>query len=230
MSTYSSIRDILKQYLFIIYNETYTDKKNNNFIERYVAKHPLLKPELIIVNDQLHGFKKVSKKAASLEEFPIYLEIEGVFDEANIHLIDSIDIYCETQINCQDRLTDIIYFTKLFGQYVTLERGIDVLSPLDEVIVIKSKIQEYLVEFSIESIGQDISKILEYDSIEEHNSQDAIEIEEFYIDINQFKKLLTIHLKYFVKFIQVCHDLLIKNKTLEVVSKDVNSFLAKESK
>ena len=88
MAINNKINDLIKQFLYIIYTETYQNKTNSTFIERYVAKHPLLKPELIVINDQIQGFKKVSKKVMSLEEFPIYLEIEGMDVIENLNLFD----------------------------------------------------------------------------------------------------------------------------------------------
>lgn len=227
MKNQSSVRELLKKYLFIIYNEIYTNPTNKNFIERYVAKHPLLKPELIVVNDQLHGFKKISKKAMSLEEFPIYLEIEGIYEKKNILTVDSIEIYSETQINCQDKLTEIIYFTKLFGKYVTLERSIDVLNPLDEVVQIKSKIQDYLIEYSVESIQKELINSLGSENEDDLTSEN-ISIEELFIDMEQFKSLLGLHLKHFNKFIQVCHDLLISKKSFSKIQNDVELFFKSE--
>ena len=40
-----------------------------------MAKHLLLKPELIVVNDQPHGFKQASQRVKTLEKFPIFVEI-----------------------------------------------------------------------------------------------------------------------------------------------------------
>ena len=226
-SNHSAIRDLIKQYVFTVYNETYNNKKNKNFVERYVGKHPLLKPEPIVVNDQLHGFKKISKKVASLEEFPIYIDIEGVFDKETGYFIDSIDIYSETQLNCQDRLTDIIYFTKLFSKYITIERSIDVLSPLDEVFTIKSKVQDYLVDISIDFIQEEIESSIDLgDSVE--LEKNMIEIETLFIDSEKFNTLLGVHLKVFIQFIKVCHDLLIKKKTFAKVQIDVKQFMEKE--
>ena len=144
MSGLSSIKETIKKQIYIVYSEKFDNITAKTFIERYVAKHPLLRPELIIVNDQLHGFKKVSKKLASLEEFPIYLEIEGVVEEDS-HFIDSIELYSESHINCQGRLKDIIYLTNMFSEYVSLDRVISIDNPEEETLIITSKIQDFLI-------------------------------------------------------------------------------------
>ena len=174
MAINNKINDLIKQFLYIIYTETYQNKTNSTFIERYVAKHPLLKPELIVINDQIQGFKKVSKKVMSLEEFPIYLEIEGMYENENIYLIDAIDLYSETILNCQSRLTDIIYIANVFSHYISFERSIDVSNPKEESIIITSKIQEYLI---IKSEAENINKLtseLDYDDIEKTENKDLV--------------------------------------------------------
>ena len=79
-----ALREIIKKHLFIIFSEKFNADNSGGFVERYVGKHPLLRPEFIVVNDQVHGFKKASKKMATLEEFPIYLELEGIQNEKDI--------------------------------------------------------------------------------------------------------------------------------------------------
>ena len=208
------IKQTIKKYLFIIFSEKYTNESNKSFVERYVAKHPLLKPEMIVVNDQLHGFKKMSKKVATLEEFPIYLELEGVLGEDELCMIDSLDLYCESEVHLQDRLVDVIYFAKLFGQFVTLERSIDVTRPLEETLVVTSKIQEILLHMFYENI----------DSTSFEEKEQA----EMYIEVQQFNALLSLHLRFFIEFIKVLHDLLIKNRQLKNVKKDVETFFKRE--
>ena len=208
------IKQTIKKYLFIIFSEKYTNDSNKTFIERYVAKHPLLKPEMIVVNDQLHGFKKMSKKVATLEEFPIYLELEGVVDEEEMLLIDSIDLYCESEVQPGDRLVDVIYFAKLFSQFITLERSIDVASPLEETLVITSKIQEILLHMFFDDFAD----------VDEEQKEKA----DMFIEIQQFNALLSLHLRFFIEFVKVLHDLLVKNRSLNSVKKDVETFFNKE--
>jgi len=218
MSINNEMNTIIKEFLYIIYSENYINKSNNTFIERYVAKHPLLKPQFIVINDELQGFKKVSKKVTSLEEFPIYLEIEGVYDDDSSFLIESIDLYSETEINCQDRLSDIIYLTNLFRNYVTFQRNIDLSNPKEESIIITSKIQDYLIiKFETEMIAG-------FDKEE----QEAIDLEafidDFVINVDEFNDALKLHLRFFVEFIKICHDILIKDISLAKLKPQIDSF------
>jgi hypothetical protein len=218
MSLNNQMNTIIKEFLYIIYSENYINKSNNTFIERYVAKHPLLKPQFIVINDELQGFKKVSKKVTSLEEFPIYLEIEGVYDDDSSFLIESIDLYSETEINCQDRLSDIIYLTNLFRNYVTFQRNIDLSNPKEESIIITSKIQDYLImKFETEMIAG-------FDQ----EDQQAIDLEafidDFVINVDEFNDALKLHLRFFVEFIKICHDILIKDISLAKLKPQIDSF------
>jgi hypothetical protein len=218
MSINNEMNTIIKEFLYIIYSENYINKSNNTFIERYVAKHPLLKPQFIVINDELQGFKKVSKKVTSLEEFPIYLEIEGVYDDDSSFLIESIDLYSETEINCQDRLSDIIYLTNLFRNYVTFQRNIDLSNPKEESIIITSKIQDYLImKFETEMIAG-------FDQ----EDQQAIDLEafidDFVINVDEFNDALKLHLRFFVEFIKICHDILIKDISLAKLKPQIDSF------
>ena len=217
MAINNKINELIKEFIYIIYTENYYNDTNNTFIERYVAKHPLLKPELIIINDQIQGFKKVSKKVTSLEEFPIYLEIEGICENKDSYLIDSIDLYSETSLNCQKRLTDIIYVTNLFNHYISFERTIDVSNPKEESIIITSKIQDYLI---IKSETEKLES-LTYNDLIEKNNNDLV------MNLNQFKAALKIHLNYFVEFIKICHDILIEDIPLKTIKTEIEAFLEK---
>ena len=213
----SLIKQTIKKYLYIIFSEKYLNDDNKAFIERFVAKHPLLKPKLIVVNDQVHGFKKISQKVATLEEFPIYLEMEGLIEEEGVVFIDAIDLYCETEIQCKDRLADVIYFSKMFSQFVSLERCIDVTKPLEESMVITSKIQDLLLQMFF---------------VEEDDQDDELELmtthSEMFIETRQFNALLSLHLRFFVEFIKVLHDILVKKKATSSVKKSVEAFFEKE--
>ncbi len=219
MGVDNKVSSLIKEFLYIIYSETYQNKTNLTFIERYVAKHPLLKPELIVINDQIQGFKKVSKKVTSLEEFPIYLEIEGVYEDDNAYIIESIDLYSETSINCQSRLTDIIYVTNLFRKYLSFERNIDISNPKEESIIITSKIQDFLIIKS----DADILSPLNFEELAIEEDED--ELNELVIGVDQFNKILRVHLKYFVEFIKICHDILIKDLSLLSLKPGIEAFL-----
>ena len=44
------------------------------------------------------------------------------------------------------------------------------------------------------------------------------------INIDQFKDALKIHLNYFVEFIKICHDILIKDIPLKKIKPEIETF------
>lgn len=195
----TEVKHIIKNHLYIVFNENFYNESKSTFLERYVAKHPLLKPELIVVNDQLQGFKKASKKITSLEDFPIFLEIEGLKDD-NDCFIDSIDLYAEANVNSQKRLSDIIFLSNLYQDYVYLERVLDVSRAGDESLMITSKIQEQLMELTID------------------NPEDG------FIELEIFIKILKNHLTIFCHIIQVLNEVIVKNVGLSKVESKLGYF------
>ena len=195
----TEVKNIIKNHLYIVFNENFYNESKSTFLERYVAKHPLLKPELIVVNDQLQGFKKASKKITSLEDFPIFLEIEGLKDEENC-FIDSIDLYAEANVNSQKKLSDIIFLSNLYQDYVYLERVLDVSRAGDESLMITSKIQEQLMELTID------------------NPEDG------FIELEVFIKILKNHLTIFCHIIQLLNEVIIKNVDLSKVESKLGYF------
>jgi hypothetical protein len=256
---FNEISNTIKKHIYIICSEKFVGDNSTNFIERYVAKHPLLRPEFIVVNDEIHGFKRMSKKVSSLEQFPIYLEVEGIIDDS-IHYIESIDLYSEADISCQKRLTDIIYLSKLYENYIQLDRIINVSNPKSEKLVIISKVQEFLINITEDSIMQTIEdhfsplingdesseelvKKLELSSVidklensttlsldnddensDEEDDKDDVTLFEALIDIKQFNILLTQHLTYFVHFIKLLDDILVKNIPMSIIEKSNDIF------
>ena len=83
---------------------------------------------------------------------------------------------------------------------------------------ITSKIQEYLI---IKSEAENLNKLtseLDYDDIENTENKDLV------INIDQFKDALKIHLNYFVEFIKICHDILIKDIPLKKIKPEIETF------
>ena len=54
---FSNIKETIKKHIYIIFSEKFVNNANNTFIERFVAKHPVLRPEFIIVNS---GFNYIN--------------------------------------------------------------------------------------------------------------------------------------------------------------------------
>ena len=194
------LRKIVKAHLYIIFSERFIAENSSGFFERYVAKHPLLKPEIIVKNDEIQGFKKTSKRVASLEDFPIFLEIEGVKENEENYFIDNIELYVEANINCQKRLTDIIFLGNLYKDIVLIERILDVAKPGDESLVITSKLQDNLLDLTLDV-------------------EDG-----FFMDINDFTQMFGNKLTLFTHIINVLNALIIKDQTLDKIEKDIGFF------
>jgi hypothetical protein len=121
------------------------NKAKTSLIERGVGKHPLLRPELIVINDQLTGFKKIKKKLEALEELPVFYDIECYWDEEEAGwYIDYIDLYIEAEVSIQDHLSDAIYLSKLFQDVLVLDRVFNTSYESEESIRITSLINEAL--------------------------------------------------------------------------------------
>lgn len=138
-----TLLDLLKSKVFVISSERFVNKDKTSLLERGVGKHPLLKPELIVINDELTGFKKIKRKLEALEEFPIFYDIEGYWDEGAWY-INYIDLYIEADVSIQDHLSDAIYLSKLFQEVVVLDRVFNTACESEESIRITSLINEVL--------------------------------------------------------------------------------------
>ncbi len=147
---YTILTKLLKLHLFIVLSEKFKSESSELFVERYVAKHHLLRPEFIVVNDQVHGFKKTSEALKSLEEFPIYLEIEYSQTEDQEKLIENIDLYAESHSKSSGKLTDIGYLANLYSKTVSIEHIYHLNIPGEESLIIYSKINDILTEGYLE--------------------------------------------------------------------------------
>ena len=198
--TVEALRETINRCIFPIYSERYVGENNKDFVERYVCKHPLLRPELIIVNDQLHGFKQVSKKISSLEAFPIYIELEGIHEDGDTCYIEGIDIFTEASINCQNRLEDIIYLSKMYKEFVEIERVIKVGNVKQESLIITSTIQDTLM--SMMETGDD----------------------ETFIELEIFDQLFSKQLSLFAHTIKVLDDVIVKDLKLKEIESKTGFF------
>lgn len=225
-----ALEETLKKYLYIIYSEKYSNTNNGTYINRYVAKHPLLRPELIVVNDQIHGFKKLSKTLSTLEEFPIYLEIEGVTDEDNVCFVDAIELYSESRINCQKYLTEIIHLATLFKPYVALERSFDVTKPRLEKLTITSKIHDFIAnlgENQLKKMPPPTKEITHSTVVELEEDADTPPnpVRELLIELDEFNKSFGKQLAFFIEFISLCHQLLVKKHPFEKLKERAEAIL-----
>ena len=134
---------LIRSEMFVINSERFLNKDQTILLERGVAKHPFLKPEPIVVNDQLTGFKKIKKKLEALEEFPIFYDIEG-YVEDNKWQINYIDLYIEADVAVQPYLSEAIYLAKLFEDVLVLDRVFNTSAHSEESIRITSLINQAL--------------------------------------------------------------------------------------
>ena len=231
MIDYDLIVPKLKSHFFIIFSEKFYQKNSGVFIERFVAKHALLRPKLIVVNDQVHGFKKMSQHVASLEKFPIFIEIEGQTDDDGNEYITNIDLYSEANISCQDRLSDIIYLSNSFKKTVSLDRVLSVNNPTKENMVIFSKLQSLLPEIDtwINYNDDDDNDDDDDDDDDDDSLDEGADInlvmdpentallldDDSELTSEQLSVLIDICLTSFTNFVKLLDDILVKGKSLK---------------
>lgn len=159
---YEHFVELIKKNIYVTAKETFDNPESEQFVDRFVGKHPLLKPELIIEDDSIQGFKSTNRKFKSLEKFPIYIEIEGVMEDDE-KLIDSIDIYTEAHVKCQSRISDVMHLARRYDKSCVVDRIIRLTDLKSEYVVIMSKIQDiFPVDDDDESelLKQDIDTLL----------------------------------------------------------------------
>jgi hypothetical protein len=146
---YDFISHLIKKHLYVVHSEKFESISENRTLERIVAKHPLLRPQLIVVNDQLHGFKKISNTVKSLEEFPIFIDLEYRKDEDGHIMIESIDMMAETRVKPNDGNTDLSYLAQLHQDTVLVEK-ISQLNQTEDRLIIISKLNEVIFDSVLE--------------------------------------------------------------------------------
>lgn len=182
---YNRFLEILNKHLYQVEKEVFSNDNIGVFVSRFVMKHHLLKPELIVENDRIQGFKSAGKRLSTLEKFPIYVEIEGDIDpDTGQKVVNNVDIYSEANLKCQDRLSDVIYLAKRFGDIAILDRIIRLSNIEVEYLVIFSKVQDVVPEVDDELVTQ----------------QRDIQIGQYLSD--------------YVNFIQCLHEVILKGKSI----------------
>jgi hypothetical protein len=201
--TLEEIEKLIAKHFYIIFKETFVHDDGELFLKRFVVKHPLLRPQFIIEGDQIQGFKRLSKKMTSLEQFPIYIEVEGVKlenESENDIYIENIDVYSEAKISVQPRLTDVIHLSQVYSDHVNLDRILRLGKASEESIVIFSKIPDIL--------------LAEFETLqdEEDLEDDLILLsEKFDIDL---PGIIDTNFKYFCDFIKHLDDIIVKKLPL----------------
>ncbi|MBT5953727.1 hypothetical protein HOG98_03295 [bacterium] len=189
------IRDILikqfKKHFFILYQEKYKNDVSNISLERFVAKHPLLKPELIVVNDEVHGFKQLGKNVLSLENYPIYFEVEYVDDEDGDRYVDSVDLYAEAAIKSPENMKEVFHLSNEYQKTVTFERVKRISDPKVESILMYSKLSS---QFSEGYLDEDLKEGI--------------------VSKEELELLVEVHMVSLVNAIKILDDVLVKGKSV----------------
>ena len=196
---YERILELIRTHFYVLYTESFYQKNSDIFVERIVAKHPKLRPELIVINDELQGFKKVTEHISSLEKFPIFIEIEGV-EEDGKRYVDALDVYAEGKVPISDHMTEMVFLGNLYKRVVSIDRVMRLNDVTKESMVIMSKVNELFES----GLYQNLFLAEPYQ-------------EEIELTIEKYFEGLTV-------FVQVLDDILVKGKTLKQV-KDLHKTL-----
>jgi hypothetical protein len=195
---YEMFMKLLRKHLYLVFYERFKNENAAVFIERFGGKHPLLKPEFIIVNDQIHGFKKQNDQYLGLEKFPIFVEIE-YSEEDGEKLIEGVDIHAEANLKIKDRIGDVVKLAQFFEKTVLVERNKLLTDPSEESLVIYSRIGElYAASYVEEDLDEGMIQEQEL----------AVMIEKYFIGFN--------------RFLQALDDLLVKRKKISAIDQLYN--------
>jgi len=196
---YDLLMQQLRKHFYLVFHERYQNEgSHNHVIERHGGKHPLLRPELIVVNDQVHGFKRVNKRYTSLENFPIFVEIEYVIDEGE-KFVEFIDLHAEALIKFKNRIKDLTYLANVYQRTVVVENIQTLTSPIEESLVIYSRLNEVLTEIGITQDQDDENTIPE-------RSDEMSE--------SEFSLIVETYLVSFVNFLKAVDDVVVKGKKI----------------
>jgi hypothetical protein len=193
---YDLLMKQLRKHFYLVFHERYENEgSHTHIIERHGGKHPLLRPELIVVNDQVHGFKRVNKRYTSLENFPIFVEIEYVVDEDE-KFVEFIDLHSEALIKFKNRLKDLTYLANVYHRTVVVENIQTLTSPVEESLVIYSRLNEVLTEIEIS---------------QSEANDDAPDKE---MSESEFSMIVETYLVSFVNFLKAVDDIVVKGKKI----------------
>ena len=192
---YNTLTDYIKKYFYIILSERFKADNSSIILERYMAKHHLLKPELIVVNDQPHGFKQASKRIKTLEKFPIYMEIEYSQLSDTERYVENVEIYAETQINFQDYLDEIKYLGDTYSKTILIEATVPLSPKSDNALFVYSKISELFSEEYLEN-----------------------DLEEGLIKVSDIEAMIDTYLTSFRNSIKVLDDVIVHNQPLNKIN------------
>ena len=192
----------LQNKLFIVSSESY--KSNSRIIERYLCKHPLLTPEMIVVNDQLMGFKSLNRRFRRLEQFSIFCEIEYEKDTHSDHIeIFHFELYSEISTPMKYHAQTLEKLCQKFNDSIAVHRvkqiGIDDMS----TFVIYSKIDEALFDDTPEQFESE-DNIFFFDKPMFSSAETE--------DEDHFDNIINYQISNFTKFIKIFDKIFLKEK------------------
>jgi len=197
---YPILTELLKKHLFFIFSEKFKSESSETVLERSLAKHFLLKPELIVINDQIHGFKKISEKFKSLERFPIFIEIEYVQSSDDEKWVENIDLYCETTFQSPEKLADVAYLAQLYEKNILVERISHLNAEEPDTLLVYSKMGSIFSDGYVEE-----------------------DLEDGFTNETELTLKFEVSLISFVNFIKLLDDILNKGKSAHHITTIFNS-------
>jgi len=144
---YEILSQAFKQKFYVISYERLKNEQADRYLERYMAKHQLLKPKIIMHNDQPFGFKGLSKKLASLDKIAIFCEIDYFIEpDLGEKYVEDFDLYAEIQLDKLTNMTKLIRLAKLYKKYLSVEQ-VKSLTETNTLFIVSSKLNEVIIEF-----------------------------------------------------------------------------------
>ncbi|MCP4049365.1 MAG: hypothetical protein GY730_01475 [bacterium] len=199
--TYDSFIKLVRKHMYVVFFEKFKNEHAPGYIERYVAKHNLLKPGFLVLNDQVHGFKRVSKNLRSLENFPIYLEFEYSENEKGEKYIEEVELYAEAKISSSLNLSDLVYLADVYNKTIIVEKVKRINDLNSESYIIYSRLGEVIQE-----------EFMEEDLMHGCVSKSEIDL------------MIEVNLVSFVNFIKLMDEMLFKGKKLNTIDHLLNIF------
>tara|TARA_B100001029_G_C14791391_1_gene302025 strand:+ start:41 stop:643 length:603 start_codon:yes stop_codon:yes gene_type:complete len=191
---YEKLTEFLRQNFYIILSERFQSDSSSIVLERYMAKHHLLKPELIVVNDQPHGFKQASKRIKTLEKFPIFIEIEYSQISDTEKYVENVEIYAESQVKFDDYLDEIKYLGNVFSKTLMIEATVPLSPKSDNTLFVYSKVSDLFLE---EYLEQDL--------------------EEGLINVSDIESMIDNYLTSFIHSIKLLDDVIVHQQPLKKI-------------
>jgi hypothetical protein len=190
---YTELIKQIKKNFYIVSVEKFKSETANSFLERYTGKHLLLKPELLILNDQPFGFKQINSKLKALEKYPIYIELEYADLAKKTKVLHNFELYCEIKIKKADFLLKVKTAFPNYKKYLSIEKVSNVFEPKAATLLVFSKLNEIFEEEFLE------------ESLEENT-----------ITMTEINNTINCYLVNFRNFIKKIYDLANETNQIEI--------------